>query len=202
MRASEAVFKRPFEVLTADEGFQIDIRYASARNFTGRDLYHGFNQVVLHEEAADKFRKAIEGLHQINPRLQLLVLDALRPHSVQVQLYEFVKNTPMEHYVAHPDRGSVHNYGFAIDLTIVDESKEELDMGTEFDFFGDLAEPRHEPQHLADGSLSQTQHQNRLLLRKVMTHAGFHQLSTEWWHFNARPIHELKELGYPRVDLL
>ncbi len=97
-------------------------------------------------------------------------------------MWERVKNTPQRIYVASPERGSLHNYGVAVDVSLVDETGQELDMGTPVDFFGELAWPRYEKRFLREGKLSPAQVSNRLLLREVMCEAGFSPIEIEWWH--------------------
>lgn len=179
---------------------QLDIRYASENNFTGRNLYGSFQSGFLHPEAAVKFRRAQAVLAQTKPGYKFLVFDCLRPRSIQRMLWDVVKGTPQEKYVANPDEGSIHNYGFAIDLSLVDEAGRELDMGTPYDYFGDLAEPAHERRFLEEGLLTEIQNGNRLLLRQVMTAAGFTQLPFEWWHYDGLSLGEIKKRGYKIVE--
>ena len=102
-------------------------------------------------------------------------------------MWEIVKDTPEKIYVANPKSGSIHNYGSAVDLTVVDEKGVPLDMGTPYDFFGDLAQPKYENKFLKEGKLTQKQIENRKILRKSMENAGFKNISNEWWHFDAFP---------------
>ena len=88
-------------------------------------------------------------------------------------------------YLAHPDDISLHNYGAAVDVGIIGDNDVLLDMGTPFDFFGELSEPKKEQQFVLDGTLSKQALANRILLRNVMLKAGFATITTEWWHFNS-----------------
>ena len=173
--------------LSKTEGLKYDLRYASSNNFLNKNMYGNFNRPFLHKIAAEKLNKAVQLLKEKNHDLNLLIFDALRPRSVQRILWESVKGTSKQKYVANPDRGSIHNYGFAVDLTIVDKNGKELDMGTEFDDFTPLAQPRLEKKFLKEKKLTQKQIDNRMLLRNAMTQAGFIQLQIEWWHFDALP---------------
>jgi D-alanyl-D-alanine dipeptidase len=166
-------------------GLKFDLKYASTDNFMHKNVYGDFNQPLLHRLAAEKLRNAINSLKQEHPGHQLLIFDALRPRSVQRLLWAHVEGTPQQDYVAHPDRGSMHNYGCAVDLTVVDEKGIELDMGTLFDTFDPLSQPKLEEQFLLTGKLSAHQVENRLILRRAMTNAGFLQLPHEWWHYDA-----------------
>jgi D-alanyl-D-alanine dipeptidase len=168
-------------------GVALDLRYATKNNFMGKNVYHDFNRAFLHRVAAEKFLAALENLKKVKPSWKLLLFDCLRPARAHQQLWDFVAGTPQESYVANPDRGSLHSFGFAVDLTLLDENGRELDMGTEFDSFEDLAQPKFELQMLERGLLTKYQHENRLILRNIMESAGFTQLSFEWWHYDAGP---------------
>jgi D-alanyl-D-alanine dipeptidase len=119
------------------------------------------------------------------------VYDAVRPLAVQWILWEKLDSIPPKirtNYVADPKKGSIHNYGCAVDLTIIDtERLQPLDMGTKFDFFGYLAYPRKEAEMLEKGLLTKEQVANRQLLRDVMQEAGYEGITSEWWHFNFYP---------------
>jgi D-alanyl-D-alanine dipeptidase len=176
-----------FTAVTSIPGVVIDLRYASTNNFTGENLYGEFNRAFLHRIAAGKLTAAAANLHTLHPDYRLIIFDALRPRSVQRRLWDKVKGTEQQDYVANPDKGSVHNFGFAVDLSIVNERGLALDMGTAFDDFTPLAQPQLEAKHLDEGKLTQAQLANRQLLRKVMEDAGFIQLPIEWWHYDALP---------------
>lgn len=174
------------------EGLILDLRYASPNNFVGRDVYGDFDRCFLHRLAAEKLRTAGEHLRLARPGWKFLIFDCLRPRTVQRILFEKVKGTAQEKYVADPDKGSIHNYGFAVDLSLADENGNEVDMGTGFDSFEAIAEPRREAEFLKSGELTQAQVSNRLILREAMTSAGFIQLPYEWWHYDALPKAEVR----------
>ena len=173
-------------------GIAIDLRYATVNNFTGVNLYRGFNMAFLHRFGAEKLRKAARLLAKTKPGWRLLVLDALRPRSVQRILWNKAKEMGKEGYVADPAKGSVHNYGLALDITLMDNNGKEVDMGTPYDDFTSLSEPRREEEFKNDGRLTVAQFENRALLRGVMTGAGFLQLPTEWWHYDSMPPAEAR----------
>ncbi|MDE6812496.1 MAG: D-alanyl-D-alanine dipeptidase, partial [Duncaniella sp.] len=128
---------------------------------------------------------ASEELHKLYPTYNLLIKDAARPMSVQRKMFRVVQGTPMANYVANSAKGGgLHNYGLAVDITIVDEHGNELPMGTPVDHLGKEANIDREELMVSQGVISETERQNRLLLRRVMTAAGFKPLRTEWWHFN------------------
>jgi D-alanyl-D-alanine dipeptidase len=171
---------------------KVILRYASETNFLKRNVYGEFRQCFLHRIAAEKLRKAARELQEEKPGWKLLVFDCLRPRSVQAKLFAVVNGTAQQSYVADPRSGSIHNYGFAIDLSLEDENGRELDMGTGFDDFSALSQPNDEHEGLEAGKLSREQFEHRLLLRKIMLRAGFLQLPIEWWHYDALPKKEVK----------
>lgn len=178
---------RDFVELTAAGGLAIDLKYATTDNFVGQNLYGDFNKAYLHHIAAEKLAQAVKNLQLIHPAYKLVIYDALRPRSVQYVLWDKVKGTDRQKYVANPRHGSIHNFGLAVDLSILDEHGRALDMGTPFDDFTELAQPRLEQAFLKAGKLTPEQISNRMLLRKVMEDAGFIQLPVEWWHYDALP---------------
>lgn len=168
-----------------DSTIQVNLMYAADSNFTGVVLYDDLREAYLHPEAAEAVLKAQNELHALFPGYNLLVKDAARPMSVQKKMFRAVQGTPKANYVANPAKGGgLHNYGLAVDITIADENGNELPMGTLVDHLGPEANIDREEQMVARGVISETERQNRLLLRRVMTSAGFKPLRTEWWHFN------------------
>jgi len=166
---------------------KVSLKYATKDNFMGFDMYGKFRTAFLHKDAAGKFKEAGALLKKERPGWSFVVFDALRPRSVQWIMWDKVKDTPQRKYVANAAVGSAHNYGMALDLSLLDEKGKELDMGTPYDSFSDVSEPRLEKKFLKEGKLTKEQLANRLVLRKVMEKAGFLQLSHEWWHYNALP---------------
>lgn len=166
---------------------KIDLKYATRHNFLNKVLYTDLQNCYLQKEAAEMLKKAQVYLKSIQPEYSLIVFDGARPRSIQKEMWAKVKGTPEQRYVANPYKGSIHNFGAAVDLSIVDEYGIELDMGTPYDFFGKLAQPRYEQQFFDSKELTREQLDNRALLRKAMKHAGFRGILSEWWHFNAFP---------------
>ncbi len=150
-----------------------DLRYATATNFVKQPVYPlGTNHTFLRLPAALALKKVQEELQLQG--LGLKIFDAYRPYSVTVKFWELVKD---ERYVANPTKGSGHNRGLAVDLTIIHlKTGVELDMGTGFDNFTDTA-------HHSFTKLNVTVLQNRKLLKDVMLKYGFNLLETEWWHY-------------------
>ena len=182
-----ALLNPQFEDLSDLPNVRPDLRYGTKQNLLHKDVYGGFQRVILHREAAAKFREASRILAERYPGYVFAVYDALRPQAAQIEFWNLVRNTPQEHYFADPQKGSIHSFGFAIDLGLLDPQGKELDMGTHFDDLTDLSEPQLEADFLASGELTKGQHANRLILRTVMAEAGFLQLPHEWWHYDALP---------------
>ena len=148
----------------------------------------------MHKEVAEKLALLKASIKKKDERLSIIVFDCVRPRSVQYNMWEIVKGTDQQKYVAAPGgSGSMHNYGAAVDLSLIHLDTGYVDMGTPFDFFGDLAQPRYEEQYLKEGKISQDQFNNRRLFRAAMLQAGFHGILSEWWHFNAFPREEVKK---------
>jgi D-alanyl-D-alanine dipeptidase len=187
-----AATQAEFEDLTSLPQVKVDLRYGTTNNLLGRDVYGGYQKVLLHREAAKKFRRAAELLAERAPALHFVVFDALRPQAAQIQFWEIVKGTPQQPYFADPAKGSIHSFGFAIDLSLLDAHGKELPMGTEFDDLSPLAEPRREEEFLREGKLTAEHLKNRRLLRSLMEEAGFLSIPHEWWHFDALPPAEVR----------
>ena len=183
--AGSAEFRR----LASIAGMAVDLRYASADNFVGRDLYSPIDCAWLHRDAAHALEQAVAWLAERRPGATFLVLDALRPQRVQQQLWDALAGTDLQMYLADPQRGSIHSFGMALDITILDDAGVELDMGTGFDDLSERSHPALEPQLLARGALTPGQVANRQLLRDAMAQAGFHGISTEWWHYDCGDRH-------------
>jgi D-alanyl-D-alanine dipeptidase len=184
------------DIQTVDRTILVDLKYSTTDNFVGKDVYGDLTRAYLQPMAAKKLAKANAFLQKKHPDFRLLVYDATRPRSAQWDLWNTLKNLPVNErgkYVSNPRNGSVHNYGCAVDLTIATETGKPLDMGTKFDYFGELAYPEKEDQLLKLGKLTKKQVKNRRLLRSVMQMAGFSPLKTEWWHFNALSRAEAKK---------
>lgn len=175
------------------DGFRIDLRYASTNNFVGYDMYGPFRQAFLHRIAAAKLSDAFRILREKNPSFGFVIFDALRPRSVQRVLWDHVKGTEGESYIANPDKGSLHNFGFAVDLSVIDGQGRELDMGAGYDDFRPIAQPKLENEFYAQGLLTDLQINNRRILRNAMEAAGFIQLAHEWWHFDALTRSEVSD---------
>ncbi|MDN5203097.1 M15 family metallopeptidase [Fulvivirgaceae bacterium BMA10] len=172
----------------------VELKYSGKDNFVGVDVYGNLEKCYLHKEPALMLARAQQFLKEKYPDYSLLVYDGARPRSVQQILWDTL-DAPIDvkpNYVANPSKGSIHNYGSAVDLTIADKNGNPLDMGTGYDHFGALAYPTMEKKMLKEGKLTKGQIAHRKILRSVMTKAGFRGIDSEWWHFNAFPLSVVK----------
>lgn len=163
----------------------INLKYAGSDNLLGQPIYSDLSTCYLQPEVVRMLAVADSTLRARRPDLRLLLYDCARPLEAQWRLWELVRGTPLQRYVANPSRGSMHNYGTAVDLTLATAAGAELDMGTPYDFLGPESQPREEDRLFREGRLTEHQLSNRKLLRTVMTEAGFHPIAIEWWHFEA-----------------
>lgn len=173
-----------FRHLSGVAGIAVDLRYATPHNFVGRDLYSPYDCAWLHQEAAAALELAVAWLAANRPGYTALILDALRPQRVQQQLWDALDGTGLQMYLADPARGSIHSFGMALDITLLDQAGREVDMGTGFDDLTERSQPGREAVLLARGELTQAQIDHRQLLRDAMAHAGFVGISSEWWHYD------------------
>lgn len=157
---------------TVDSTFTYDVKYSTPNNFTGKILYKT-NKVYLRKIAADSLSKA-NNYFITNYHHSIKIFDGYRPLSVQKFMWSIL---PDDRYVANPQKGSRHNRGAAIDLTLIDSLGNELDMGTEYDNFTIKAHPDY--QFLPDNVK-----RNRKILSDGMQKFGFLPISSEWWHFD------------------
>ncbi len=161
------------EVTKVNPSIRLDIRYATENNFTHHKVYKQA-RCFLQRPAAEQLGKVQKELEAEG--LGLKLYDCYRPLSVQKKFWALV---PDERYVADPAKGSRHNRGAAVDLTVVDRNGREIEMPTPYDNFTERA-------HRNFMNLPATELKNRALLERVMTKYGFEPLPTEWWHFDFR----------------
>lgn len=161
------------EISRVEPGILLDLRYATEHNFVQEKMYD-CGRCLLRKEVG----LAVIQVHKqlCKQGLGLKMFDCYRPRPVQWRLW---KKVPDPRYVADPRKGSMHNRGSAVDLTIVDAKGKELDMGTGYDFFG--PEAYHNYMKLPEKTLA-----NRRLLKTTMENLGFRPTSTEWWHYSYR----------------
>jgi len=159
------------DITSLDPTIVVDLKYATANNFVGQKLYSS-NRCYLRRSTAERLARVQQNLWKHG--LGLKVWDGYRPLSVQWRMWELVQDT---NYVADPRRGSRHNRGAAVDVTLVDSLGVELEMPTPFDDFSERAK-RDYP------ALSKAALEHREILTKAMAAEGFVPLSSEWWHFD------------------
>ena len=154
--------------------FVFDMKYATPDNFLKQAVYD-CGECYLRKSTAKALVKANEEFKSLGYRIKLF--DCYRPLSVQKKMWKILPGT---HYVANPAKGSKHNRGAAVDLTLVDAQGKELDMGTPFDFFGKKA-------HHTYTTLPKKVLENRKLLKGVLNKYNFKSIFSEWWHYEYRP---------------
>ena len=154
--------------------FVFDMKYATSDNFLKQAVYD-CGECYLRKSTAKALVKANEEFKSLGYRIKLF--DCYRPLSVQKKMWKILPGT---HYVANPAKGSKHNRGAAVDLTLVDAQGKELDMGTLFDFFGKKA-------HHTCTTLPKKVLENRKLLKDVLNKYNFKSIFSEWWHYEYRP---------------
>ena len=153
--------------------FVYDMKYATEDNFLKAKVY----------DCAECFLrlKTVKALIEANKKFikkgyRIKLFDCYRPLDIQKRMWEIVSNPE---YVANPAKGSIHNRGGAVDITLVDRSGNELKMGTTFDFFG--KEASHNYTNFSAEILN-----NRKYLKSVMIQSGFNSFDSEWWHYNLK----------------
>lgn len=162
------------DVHSLDKDIVLDIKYATPDNFLKQAVYD-CGRCYLRQATADALVRANQDFKKLGYRIK--VFDCYRPLSVQKKMWQILPNPT---YVANPTKGSRHNRGAAVDLTLVDSQGQELDMGTEFDYFGKKS--HHDYQNLSKTVLA-----NRKLLKDVLAKHEFSKLNSEWWHYDHRP---------------
>jgi D-alanyl-D-alanine dipeptidase len=199
MRVEDIANDPGFCHLSELQGVAVDLRYAGPHNFAGRSLYGSLDCAWLRREAAQALAKAAAWLALQKPGWRILVLDALRPQRTQQAAWDIVAGTPGEAYFAHPQRGSIHSWGMAVDVTLLDATGLEVDMGSAFDEMDDISHPEFHSALLASGRLLPQQVAHRDVLRQAMLQAGFQGIDTEWWHFDLGDRTQVRR-QWPRVE--
>ena len=169
-----------------DSSIAVNLKYATDDNFLHKNLYGDLKNCYLQKEIAEKLAAAQKKLKERYPFYSIIIYDGVRPLSIQQTMWDElqVPEKSKDKYVSDPQVGSLHNFGCAVDVSIVNEDGWEMDMGTPYDYFGELGHPIAEQRMIDAGKLSWRQFENRKLLREIMTQSGFMIITTEWWHFN------------------
>lgn len=155
------------------QDFAYDMKYATTDNFLKAKVY----------DCAECFLrlKTVKALIEANKIFikkgyKIKIFDCYRPLDIQKRMWEIVSNPE---YVANPSKGSIHNRGGAVDITLVGNNGKELEMGTPFDFFGKEASHNYT-------NLSPVIKENRLILKRIMDESNFNSFDSEWWHYNLK----------------
>ncbi len=171
-------------------GLVLDLRYATTNNFMHKKLYPAITKTYLRLPAAQALQRVNRELKEMG--FGLKIFDAYRPYSVTEKMWEPIKD---DRYVADPKKGSGHNRGIAVDLTIINlKTTKELPMGTGYDNFTDTA-------HQNFTALPKEILVNRNILKSLMEKHGFIALESEWWHYflpNARDF-ELLDIPFKKL---
>jgi zinc D-Ala-D-Ala dipeptidase len=182
---------RMMELKTMIPTIVYDLKYGTKENFTKEVLYNQQTKTFLRLPVAIALQQVQEDLAKNGVGLK--IWDAYRPYSVTKKMWDLIKD---ERYVANPAKGSGHNRGLSVDVTLIDLSTgKELDMGTGFDHFTDTA-------HHNFKNLSPVVLKNRKLLKETMEKNGFNALDTEWWHYswpNTR-CYEVMDLDFKKLQ--
>lgn len=173
------------DIQKEDPSIVVDMMYAKPSNFVGVVMYQDLNKAYLHPIAAKSLIKAHKELKRRCPKCRFIVYDATRPMSVQQTMWNKVKGTSKSKYVSNPaNGGGLHNYGMAVDISILGNNGKPISMGTKVDHLGYEAHIDQEKELVAKGIITDQERKNRILLREVMVYGGFKPLKSEWWHFN------------------
>lgn len=151
--------------------FVYDMKYATADNFLKEKVYP-CDECFLRAKTVKALLEANKFFLTKGFRIKLY--DCYRPKSIQKKMWKIV---PDANFVANPKKGSIHNRGGAVDISLVDSLGKEVNMGTEFDFFGE--EASHDYQNLSEEILA-----NRKFLKEIMLQHNFKSFDSEWWHYN------------------
>ena len=151
--------------------FVYDMKYATEDNFLKAKVYD-CAECLLRFRTVQALIKANKDFMKKGYKIK--IYDCYRPLDIQKKMWEIVSNPK---YVADPKKGSIHNRGGAVDISLVDITGKEVDMGTTFDYFG--IEASHNYTNLSKEIKS-----NRKFLKKIMIKNGFNSFDSEWWHYN------------------
>lgn len=172
------------------KGIVLDIRYATANNFT-REVIYSSPRAFVRKPVAESLQKVQDSL--LHHQLGLKIYDAYRPYAASLRFY---KVYPDSNFVANPRYGSRHNRGCALDITLVERNTgKEIPMPSAFDDFSAKANPEY-------ANLPDTEIANRKFLFGIMAHFGFKPISSEWWHFDFTgwESYPLMDLSFEELD--
>lgn len=161
----------------------LSMPYATTDNFLKEKIYPCAT-CLLREDAGMALLNAQQVA--LKKGFKIVLLDCYRPLPMQQKMFDIIPDTK---YVGDPKRGSKHNKGVAVDITLADKNGKQLDMGTAFDDFTDKARYDYK-------GISAEAKKNRKLLRELMLANDFTPYNNEWWHFN------YKKTNYPNEDFV
>ena len=200
------------DIQSLDDEIEVLLKYATEDNFVGQNMYGTLRKAFFRPHFAKKIVEAQRLLRERHSDYSLLIYDAARPLSVQKRMRKAVEGTPLTAYVADGTRGGRHNYGVAVDLTIIDGNGQPLDMGAPFDHFGreawigtdkntTLASYKaYVEWQRKEGIISDEAARNRTLLLEVMDAVGLRPYAKEWWHYQERISMPRTREIYPLLD--
>ena len=172
LKPYQGIHDTTFVRLLPFEGhFVLDMKYATTANFLNSKVYD-CSACYLRMKTLRNLIEANYEFLQMGYRIKLF--DCYRPLAIQKKMWQIMPNPD---YVADPQKGSIHNRGGAVDITLVDSAGVELDMGTTFDHFGPEAAHAYK-------KVSKKVRANRALLKEIMLRHNFKSFKTEWWHYN------------------
>ncbi len=168
------------ELITLDNTIKLDIRYATDNNFVGKKVYPEA-RAFLQKPAAKALLKVHKKLKELG--LGLVIFDGYRPWTITKLFWEVTPEDKRK-FVADPEKGSKHNRGCAVDLSIYDlKTGKEIEMSSGFDEFTERASPDYKGG-------TDKERSNRDMLRKLMESEGFTVNQNEWWHFDHKNWNE------------
>lgn len=179
------------ELSRLDSTLKLDIRYATANNFTGRKIY-GQPRAFLQRPAAQAMLRAHRNLKKRG--YGLIIFDGYRPWRVTKTFWDITPDERKQ-FVADPNRGSRHNRGCAVDVSLYDlKTGRALEMPTDYDDFS----ARAYPGYTGGSAVARAR---RDLLRRVMEREGFTVYPTEWWHFDYKDWKQYRILNLSFLEL-
>lgn len=188
------------DVRSLNPNIRVELKYSSTDNFIGEDMYGTLDVCYLEKGFAKRVAQAQNELSRLCPGYALLIYDGARPMSIQRRMYAKVAHTEKRIYVAPATKGGRHNYGVAVDLTIVNSQGKVLDMGSPFDHFGEEAHLENEDTLIKTKKIKAEAKKNRALLQRVMRAAGMRPYDKEWWHYQELiPMTTVRQ-RYKRLD--
>lgn len=187
---AEPTYDNLVDIKSVDPTILVELRYATPNNMTGHALYPQELPALLRPATAARLAKAQKFLRA--RRYGLKIWDAYRPMAAQMELWQRTHNGT---FVADPQdaNGSLHTWGVAVDVTLVDANLREVEMPTRFDEFTAAAKLHYDGR---DPNINS----HLKLLQEAMRDGGFYGMSSEWWHFvdydwkKYAPIREAKQI--------